>query len=147
MSIDQQTELDRSTGSGTFLERLANKVGINSKVSTVFGDPIERDGITVIPVAKVSWGFGGGSGTGGSADKSQVGEGSGGGGGTMVSPRWLHRTKRGQSNLLPHLRFWDDLAPGRWSRHCNNACPAQHSETCPRLTSALHKAAPIHYTM
>src|SRR5260221_14178155 len=50
MSIDQQTELDRSTGSGTFLERLANRVGINSKVSTVFGDPVERDGITVIPV-------------------------------------------------------------------------------------------------
>src|SRR5260370_33046366 len=86
MSIDQQTELDRSTGSGTFLERLANRVGINSKVSTVFGDPVERDGITVIPVAKVSWGFGGGAGSGSNPGQSQGGEVAGGGGGASGNP-------------------------------------------------------------
>src|SRR5215467_2801173 len=104
MSIDQQTELDRSTGSGTFLERLANRVGMNSKVSTVFGDPVERDGITVIPVAKVGWGFGGGAGSGGSADRSQVGEGSGGGG-TMVYPVGYIELRGGKATFYPIYDF------------------------------------------
>src|SRR5260370_22809718 len=101
MSIDQQTELDRSTGSGTFLERLANRVGINSKVSTVFSDPVERDGITVIPVAKVSCGFGGGAGSGRNPGQSQLGQGSGGGGGTMVKPVGYIVLINGRAPLLP----------------------------------------------
>src|SRR5215831_18651697 len=105
MSIDQQTELERSTGSGTFLERLANRVGSNSKVSTVFGDPVERGGITVIPVAKVGWGFGGGAGSGGSADKSQVGEGSGGGGGTVVYPVGYIELRGGKATFYPIYDF------------------------------------------
>jgi uncharacterized spore protein YtfJ len=47
-----------------FLERIAERVGGTANVRAVFGDPIERGGVTVIPVAKVRWGFGGGSGTG-----------------------------------------------------------------------------------
>ncbi len=47
-----------------FVERMAERVGGKASVRAVFGDPIERDGITVIPVAKVRWGFGGGAGTG-----------------------------------------------------------------------------------
>jgi len=105
MSIDQQTELDRSTGSGTFLERLANRVGINSKVSTIFGDPVERDGITVIPVARVSWGFGGGAGSGSNPGQSQVGEGSGGGGGTMVYPVGYIELKNGRATFYPIYDF------------------------------------------
>src|SRR5258707_5309740 len=105
MSIDQQTELDRSTGSGTFLERLANRVGINSKVSTVFGDPVERDGITVIPVAKVSWGFGGGAGSGSNPRQSQVGEGSCRGGGTMADPLWFIEIKNGRATSYPIYDF------------------------------------------
>ena len=48
--------------------------------SAVFGQPVERSGITVIPVAKATWGFGGGS--GGEDGK----EGTGGGGGGFVAP-------------------------------------------------------------
>lgn len=47
-----------------FVERMAERVGATATVRAVFGDPIERDGITVIPVAKVRYGFGGGSGSG-----------------------------------------------------------------------------------
>jgi uncharacterized spore protein YtfJ len=47
-----------------FVERMAERVGAKASVRAVFGDPIERDGITVIPVAKVRWGFGGGAGSG-----------------------------------------------------------------------------------
>lgn len=97
MSIDQQTELDRSARSGNFLERLANRIGINSNVSTVFGDPVEREGITVIPVARVGWGFGGGTGPGGSAGQNQVGEGTGAGGGAMVYPVGYIELKDGKA--------------------------------------------------
>ena len=105
MSIDQQTELDRSTGSGTFLERLANRVGMNSKVSTVFGDPVERGGITIIPVARVGWGFGGGAGSGSNPNQNQAGEGSGGGGGTMVYPVGYIELRDGRATFYPIYDF------------------------------------------
>lgn len=59
-------------------------VGDNAKVSTVFGEPVEREGITVIPVAKARFGFGGGG--GGGARAGEEGSGGGGGGGALVSP-------------------------------------------------------------
>lgn len=69
---------------------LASRVGMHASPRAVFGDPVVRDGMTIIPVAKVRWGFGGGSGRGadGSAEDGTLdaGEGSGGGGGVMASP-------------------------------------------------------------
>ena len=47
-----------------FVERLAERVAGKASVRSVFGDPIERDGVTVVPVARVRWGFGGGAGSG-----------------------------------------------------------------------------------
>lgn len=47
---------------GTFVERLVERIGGKASVTAVFGEPIERDGLTIIPVAKVRWGFGGGAG-------------------------------------------------------------------------------------
>ena len=44
-----------------FLTNIAEKLGAAAKVSLVFGEPVERDGVTVIPVAKSRWGFGGGN--------------------------------------------------------------------------------------
>lgn len=45
---------------------------------TVFGDPIEVSGVTIVPVSRVSFGFGSG---GGEGKKSGTEEGFGGGGG------------------------------------------------------------------
>ena len=52
----------------------------NNAFARRIGQPVERSGVTVIPVAKATWGFGGGS--GGEAGK----EGAGGGGGGFVAP-------------------------------------------------------------
>jgi len=76
---DDTTDTQRS---GSFVERIASHLGGAASVRTVYGAPIERDGTTVIPVAKVRYGFGGGSGRG--AAKGQ--EGGGAGGGVQVSP-------------------------------------------------------------
>jgi uncharacterized spore protein YtfJ len=66
------------------LEQISAAVGDKAKVSSVFGDPVERDGITVIPVARARFGFGGGGGSGG--PEGEEGAGGGGGGGAMVTP-------------------------------------------------------------
>jgi len=66
------------------LQRIGQTVGQGATVSTVFGEPVEREGITVIPVAKARFGFGGGGGAG--AHRSADGSGGGGGGGAIVSP-------------------------------------------------------------
>lgn len=69
-TIDMEAATDeaRRAGEGSpidgFVERLAERIGAKVNVKTVFGEPVERDGITIIPVAKVRWGFGGGAGTG-----------------------------------------------------------------------------------
>jgi uncharacterized spore protein YtfJ len=46
-------------------------------VRRVFGDAVEKDGITVIPVAKISGGGGGGMGQSSDEDPSSEGEGGG----------------------------------------------------------------------
>lgn len=74
-----------SSGAAPFLEGMAEKLGVHAKASAVFADPVERDGVTVIPVAKVRWGFGGGGGSG-RGRAGETGGGSGGGGGVMASP-------------------------------------------------------------
>lgn len=70
-------------GSAGWLERLAGTVGSSVQAQTVYGQPVEREGITVIPVARVAYGFGAGSGR--NADAASEG-GEGGGGGAQVRP-------------------------------------------------------------
>jgi uncharacterized spore protein YtfJ len=56
-------------------------------VKSVFGEPIHVNGKTVVPVAKVAYGFGGGFGMGkDSAHTDREGEGGGGGGGVRAFP-------------------------------------------------------------
>jgi uncharacterized spore protein YtfJ len=66
------------------LKRIGHLVGDRVAVSTVFGEPVERDGLTVVPVARARFGFGGGG--GGGSDGEDHGSGGGGGGGALVSP-------------------------------------------------------------
>ncbi len=67
-----------------FLEQLAERLGGKATVTVVYGAPVERDGVTVIPVARVRWGFGGGAGSGSS--QAGPGSGQGGGGGVSAAP-------------------------------------------------------------
>jgi uncharacterized spore protein YtfJ len=66
--------------SRSFIERLAETLGTTAHASTIFGEPVVRNGITVIPVASTRWGFGGGGG------QRREERGRGGGGGVMVQP-------------------------------------------------------------
>jgi uncharacterized spore protein YtfJ len=98
------TEIDTSTfeSSGTrvdaLIQRIAEKLGATVKASTVFGDPVERDGLTVIPVARARWGFGGGGGTG---QPERGADGGGGGGAMSITPVGYIEIGDGQTRFRP----------------------------------------------
>ena len=70
-----------SSESNHVLEHLADRLG-SADARTVYGAPVERDGTTIIPVARIRYGFGGGSGTRASEDQ----RGAGAGGGANIAP-------------------------------------------------------------
>ncbi len=84
---------------GQILERIGNVA--NSKA--VFGDPVERDGVTVIPVARVSWGGGGGGGRGADTSEGNFdgGEGAGGGGAARATPVGYIEIRNGSAQFVP----------------------------------------------
>lgn len=88
-AYDSAAETARQAANGgpadRLLERMAELVGAKATVGAVFGEPIRHGDLTVVPVARVRWGFGGGSGR---ADDTATGaaSGSGGGGGIAADP-------------------------------------------------------------
>src|SRR5262249_48337919 len=101
MNTGPVSEFDLQPSHGeTFLERLAEKIGVHARASTVFGDPVERDGVTVIPVARARWGFGGGGG-GGRGGGAESGSGGGGGGGMVITPVGYIEMRAGKSRFRP----------------------------------------------
>src|SRR5690348_7629645 len=68
------------------LEKLSESLGSKATVKAVFGEPIQAAGKTIIPVAKVAYGFGGGFGTGPVKDGNPKGEGGGAGGSVRAFP-------------------------------------------------------------
>ena len=100
------TDIEQETQSGrreNMLERLANRIGGSVRVKTIFGDPVEKDGVTVIPVARARWGVGGGSSSGGNTRANQTGEGTGTGTGgkVTVSPAGYVEVKDGRARFHP----------------------------------------------
>lgn len=75
---------------------LAGRFGATAKAAAVFGKPIEREGVTVVPVAKVGWGFGGGGGVGDQGNERGGGMGAGGGAG-MSPAGFIEITAAGAS--------------------------------------------------
>ncbi|MGD9890510.1 MAG: spore germination protein GerW family protein [Dehalococcoidia bacterium] len=83
--VQQSVERRLNGASDVVLNRLADTLGAKASASAAYGPAIERGTVTVIPVAKIRWAFGGGGGTGRAVERGDA-EGTGGGGGTMVSP-------------------------------------------------------------
>jgi uncharacterized spore protein YtfJ len=86
-------EAERVATRPGFTEHLAETIGAAARASAVFGEPVEGQGVTVIPVARAKWGFGGGS---GGRDGEQ---GAGGGGGTSVSPVGYIELREGRARF------------------------------------------------
>ena len=61
-------------GSVALLQSLKDSIVGQAGVKTVFGEPISAQGKTIIPVAKLIYGYGGGAGTGGVGNSSAQGK-------------------------------------------------------------------------
>jgi uncharacterized spore protein YtfJ len=88
-------EPNKPNSAANFIGGMAEKLGAAARAATIFGDPVERDGITVIPVAKARWGFGGGAGS------RKEEDGAGGGGGAQVIPVGFIELKNGAAEFRP----------------------------------------------
>ena len=88
--------MNRAEEGKTYLAELAERLGITAKAVQIFGAPVERDGVTVVPVARARWGMGGGVGTG----RHDSG-GFGGGGGVQIEPAGYIEIKDGASCFRP----------------------------------------------
>ncbi|MEO6397221.1 MAG: spore germination protein GerW family protein [Tepidiformaceae bacterium] len=95
----QQAAGGRASG---LIEGLAERLGLHARASAVFGEPVVQGALTVIPVAKVRYGFGGGSGASkNSEDQPGPTEGEGGGGGVIASPLGFIELRDGVAEFKP----------------------------------------------
>jgi uncharacterized spore protein YtfJ len=83
------------------IQTVVERIGGEFTAAKVFGEPVERDGTTVIPVAAMRMGFGGG--TNSDPSKHQDGEGAGGGG-TMTAVGYIE-LKDGKTRFVPVMRI------------------------------------------
>jgi uncharacterized spore protein YtfJ len=77
------------------LGAIAEKVGGRFTAASIFGPPVEHEGVTVVPVSSVRFALGGGGGTG----EGQEGEGGGGAG--VGSALGYIELKNGRSRFVP----------------------------------------------
>jgi len=96
------------------LEKIGDKLGSTATVKAVYGDPIHAEGKTVVPVAKVAYGFGAGFGSGhgrhaagGDSSEGKHGEGGGGGGGVRAFPAGALEITADETRFVP----FTDLRP------------------------------------
>ena len=87
------------------LRQLAEDMKQFAKTETIFGEPIEIQGNTVIPVCKMSIGYGGGGGEGegeGTDEKKRGGKGTGvgAGAGVKIEPAALIIAKEGKISVV-----------------------------------------------
>jgi uncharacterized spore protein YtfJ len=88
------------TPAQSLLERLSQQLSTAVTAQAVYGTPVERDGITVIPVAQARYGFGGGGG-GGTKENETVGSGLGAGAGVSLTPVGYIELREGRSRFRP----------------------------------------------
>jgi hypothetical protein len=95
-----EREIEARVPEFSFLDRLTDELA--GSVCSVFGAAVERDGVTVIPVAKARWGLGGGSGAKRSGEQGRAPN-VGGGGAAIVKPMGFVEMAGGRTRFRPIL--------------------------------------------
>jgi uncharacterized spore protein YtfJ len=91
--------LEKPVSADSFIGTMAEKLGAVARAATIFAEPVERDGVTVIPVSKARWGFGGGVGHRKAGGAQREEDGAGGGGGVQVTPVGFIEIRNGQAEF------------------------------------------------
>jgi uncharacterized spore protein YtfJ len=82
-----------------YLKSIVELLKESATVKTVFGEPISAHGRTIVPVARIAYGFGGGGGKG--LRRGHPGEGEGGGGGLVGLPLGVYEITADHTEFLP----------------------------------------------
>ena len=112
-TIDEARETARAAAAepiDRMLDKLGERIGMRASVRAVFGEPLERGDVTIIPVARVRWGYGGGSGTGpvraDATDGQMMSGGSGAGGAVMADPMGYLEVRHDSAAYVPLTSQW-----------------------------------------
>lgn len=81
--MEQQSQGEQPQGRDVrpFMDEMVERITKVASGKVIYGEPVQRDGITIIPVSRVRFGFGGGMGR-----KRDADEGRGVGGGAQILP-------------------------------------------------------------
>ena len=83
------------------LESMFEPITRSASVSAVYGEAISANNKTIIPVARIAYGFGGGRGRKHHDGDSPNGEGEGGGGGVYAVPIGVVEVTDGETRFIP----------------------------------------------
>lgn len=107
-SVINEARRESAGGTSGFMASVIERLGGTAHVGAAFGEPVERDGMTIIPVARVSWLATGGGGSGTKEMEDQSGEGGGGIGRSSSRPVGFIRISGGDAEFV---RIPDPSAP------------------------------------
>jgi uncharacterized spore protein YtfJ len=99
---DAHAEAEARAALPDLLQRLADRLGAHVGASAAFGEPVEQDGRTVIPVAQSMIG----TGVGGGGEGAESGL--GGGGGAMTRPLGYIEVTAAGAEFVPLKKPWLD---------------------------------------
>jgi uncharacterized spore protein YtfJ len=85
------------------LSSLGDHLQIGASVRNVYGEPVNAGGRTVIPIARVSYGFGAGGRAGGNPETAGDQEGSGGGAGMSARPVGALEITEAGTRFIPFI--------------------------------------------
>ena len=97
--MTQTTDIQATNSDAEVLETVREVVG-SAGADKVFGTPVTQDGVTVLPVARITGGGGGGGGTGPAPEGGQN-RGTGGGLGLTAKPLGVFVIKGGEVTWRP----------------------------------------------
>jgi hypothetical protein len=91
------------SGAIGLVAKVTEQVGLEAGAKAVFGEPIEKNGRTVVPVAQMIIGAGAGSG-----ESDEAGAGSGAGSGALTRPIGYIEIRDDATEFVPLRRPWLD---------------------------------------
>ena len=111
--IEEAKREAEAAAAGDRFSKLVESLGATASAQAVFGAAVEKDGVTIVPVARVRYGVGGGGGRGAArkkkhaeGDQDQVGYGHGGG--VQAAPVGYIELRDGQAT---YKRIADPVRP------------------------------------
>ncbi len=90
-----------------FFQTIGERIQAQAGIQKVYGEPIEAQGKTIIPVAKVTFGYGVGVGNLATDENNQVNPeamrsgGAGGGGGAVITPVGVMEITNANTRFIP----------------------------------------------